>query len=180
MIASLVAQADTLGLILHNKGDHILRKNKVTFRIDGAYNVIMISKPKWYEIHITRISTTHRALEEICKHVLETVCDTLDQVITKMKYKQNLISSRSDQTLYELGFKCPNHPDDNHLVINRPESRVQAPSQSAKSLWFYYLQEKSVMICLKEEISVDLKDTSLSPSSFAQQILVWFGEVRQS
>ena len=179
MIASLVAQADILGLILHNRGGHILRKNKVTFRIDGAYNVIMISKPKWYEIHITRVSTKHRALEEICKHVLETVCDTLDQVISKMKYKQNLISSRSDQTLYELGFKCPNHPDDNHLVINRPKSRVQAPSQSAKSLWFYYLQEKSVMICLKEEISVDLKDTSLSPS-FAQQSLVWFGEVSQS
>ena len=134
MIASLVAQADTLGLILHNKGDHILRKNKVTFRIDGAYNVIMISKPKWYEIHITHISATHRALEEICQQVLLIVCDTLDQVITKMKYKQNLISSRSDQTLYELGFKCPNHPDDNHLVINRPQSRVQAPSQSAKSL----------------------------------------------
>ena len=178
-IATLVAQADTLGWILYNKGGHIWCKNKVTFRIDGTYDIIMISKPKWYEIHITHISTTPGALEEICQHVLETVCDTLDQVIFKMKYKQNLISSRSDQTLYELGFKCPNHPDDNHLVINRPKSRVQAPSQSAKSLWFYYLKKKSVMICLKEEISVDHKDISLSPP-FAQQSLVWFGEVSQS
>jgi len=180
-IATLVAQADTLWILQvpdKDKGDHILRKNKATFRIDGAYDVTMISKPKWYEIHITHISATHRALEEICKHVLDTVCDTLDQVISKMKYKQNLISSRSDQTLYELGFKCPKHPGDDHLVINRPESRVGVLSQSAKSLWFYYLQKKSVMICLKEGISVDLKDTSLS--SFAQQSLVWFGEVSQS
>jgi len=176
MVANLVAREDNLGWILQEPRDgYNLCKNKVTFRINGAYNITLISKPKWYEVHITRISTTHRALGEICKHVLETLCDTVDQVISKMKYKQNLISSRFDQTLYELGFKCPKHQGDDHLVINRPESREGAPSQSAKSLWFYYLQKKSVMICLKTKISVDLKDTP-----FAQQSLVWFGEASQS
>ena len=186
MIARLVAQEDIFGWILQvphkyhsNKGDHILCKNKVTFRINGAYNITLISKPKRYEIHITRISTTDRALEEICLHVLETLCDILDQVISKMKYKQYLMSSHTDATLYELGFKCPKHPADDHLVINRLKSRVEATSQSAKSLWLYYLQRKSTMICLKEGISIDLRDTTLS-SSFTQQSLVWFGEVSQS
>ena len=185
MIASLVAQEDTLGWILqvphkyhYNKGDHILCKNKATFRINGAYNITLISKSKQYEIHIARISTTDRALEEICQHVLETVCDILDQVISKMKYKQYLLSSHTDATLYELGFKCPKHPNDDHLVINRLKSRVEAPSQSAKSLWLYYLQRKSTMICLKEGISIDLQDKTLSPS-FAQQSLVWFRVVSQ-
>ena len=182
MIARLVAQEDTLGWILQVPHkyhcDHILHKNKVTFRINGAYNITLISKSKRYEIYITLISTTDRALEEICLHVLETLCDILDQVISKMKYKQYLMSSHTDATLYELGFKCPKHPNEDHLVINRLKSRVEVPSRSAKSLWFYYLQRKSTMICLKERISIDFQDKTLSP--FAQQSLIWFGKVSQS
>ena len=181
MIACLVTQEDTLEWILQEPEDgHNLCKNKVTFRINGAYNITLISKPKRYEIHIARFSTTDKALEEICQHVVETVCDILDQVIKKMKYKQ-LISSDSDQTLYELGFKCPRHLNSDHLVINRPKRGAKPPSRSAKSLWLNYLaiESKSTMICLKEGISINLKNTSLS-KSFAQQSLVWFGEVSQS
>ena len=180
MIASLVAQEDTLGWILQEPRDgHNLYKNKVTFRINGAFNITLISKPKQYEIHIARISTTDRALEEICVHVLETVCDILDQVISKMQYKR-LISSHSDQTLYELGFKCPKHLSGDHLIINKPIGGVKCqPSQSAVSLWLNYLERKSTMICLKEQVFIDLRVTRLSPS-FAQQSLVWFGEVSQS
>ena len=181
MIASLVGQKDTLRwkLLTPLNSDYILCKNKVVFRIDGTYDITLISKPKRYEIHIARKSTTESALKEICCDVLKTVCDTLDQVIFKMKYKQYLMSSHTDQTLYELGFKCPKHPNEDHLVINRPKSRLEAPSHSAKSLWLYYLQRKSTMICLKEEFSVDLRDTTLFPS-IAYQSLVWFEEVSQS
>ena len=182
MIACLVAQEGTLGWILQEPRDgHNLFKNKVTFRINGAYNVTLISKPKQYEIHIARISDTDRALEEICLHVFETVCDILDQVISKVKYKR-LVSSCSDQTLYELGFKCPKHSNEDHLVINRPRGGVKLRrSQSAKSLWLNYLasQKESTMICLKKQICVNLRDTC-SFKSFAQQSLVWFGEVSQS
>ena len=184
MVASLVGQKEILGWILQepckHKSGHILCKNKATFRINGAYDVTLISKPKWYEIHVACISSTDRtALVEICSHVVETVCDTLDQVISKMRYKQYLISSPSDQTLYELGFKCPKHPNDNHLVINRPMSGVQALSHSAKFLWLNYLQRKSIMICpLEGGKAIDFTDTNL-PQSFAQQSLVWFGKVSQ-
>ena len=67
---------------------------------------------------VDRISTTDRKLQKICRHVLEIVCDILDDVISKMEHKR-LVSWLSDQTLYELGFKCPKHLNDDHLIINR-------------------------------------------------------------
>ena len=137
----------------------------------------MISKLKRYEIHIACFSTADKAaLEEICQHVLETVCNILDQVICKMKYKQYLISPY-DQTLYQRGFKCPRHPEDDHLVINRPKKGgVEAPSHSAKLVWLNFSKGKSTMICLEEERCVDFAERSLSPS-FAEQSLIWFRKV---
>ena len=183
MIASLVSKLDTLRwtLLVPSYG-HNLCKNKVTFRINGAYNLTLISKPKWYKIYIARISNKGQALEKMCQHVLETVCDTLDLVISKMRYKQFSTSSPSDPTLYELGFKCPEHPNDNHLVINVPMSGVEVPSQSAKSLWLNHHERKSVMICQGRSSeggkAIDLRDRRFS-QSFADQSLVWFGEVSQ-
>ena len=181
MIARLVAQEDTLGWrVLKPK---YLYKNRATFRINGAYNVTLISKPKWYEIYIARISTTSGALEKMCQRVLKTVCDTLDQVLSKMRYKQYSTSSPSDPTPYMLGFKCPEHPDDDHLVIQRSLSGEEA--QPAKSLWLSYPKEnsKSTMICLKVEQAIDLRDIKFSPPNlfptFADRSLVWFGEVSQ-
>ena len=180
-IASLVAQKDSLGWILQepskHKSGHVLCKDKATFRIDGLYDVTLISKPRQYEIHIACISTADRAgFVEICSHVVETVCNILDQVISKMRYKQYLISSPSDQTLYELGFKCPKHPSEDHLIIHRPKRTAGAPSQSAKSLWLSYHEGNSVMVCTEEQRSIDFAETS--PSS-AQPSLVWFGKVSQ-
>ena len=190
MIASLVAQEDNLGWILQKSRDgHDLCKNKVTFRINGAFNITLISKPKQYEIHVACISTTKKTLQEICQQVVVTVCKTLDQVISKMSYKH---SSCSNQTLYELGFKCPKHPDDDHLVINKPKSavpevealpKVQAPFQSpAETRWFNHPKNESLMICpLEGGKAIDLRDPKLSLSFSAQQSLVWFGkEVSQS
>ena len=179
-IANLVTKKATVGWLLQEprtqrskKGSQILCKNKATFRINGAYDVTLISKPKWYEIHVDCISTKERAtLGEICCHIVGTVCDTLDQVISKMKYEQYPLSSHFNQTLYELGFKCPEHPNDDHLVINRPKRGVETP---AKLLWLNYHEGTSVMICLEEEMSVDFSETR----PFAQQSLVWFGKVSQ-
>jgi len=180
VIASLVAQKHTLRWYLQEpqkhsskEGSHILYKNKVTFRVNGAYDISLISKPKQYEIHVACISTTDMTLENICHHVRETVCDTLDQVISKMKYKQYLTSSLSDQPLYELGFKCPEHPNDDHLVINRPKSGVEASSHSANLVWLNYLEGKSTLVCLENEMSIGFSESKLL------QNLVWFGKVSQ-
>ena len=183
-IASLVAQKD--GWILqepskyHSQDNHILSKNKATFRFNAAYDVTLISKAKRYEIHITCILTTvtdKATLIEVCSHVLETVCDVLDQVISKMKFKQYVISSPFDQNVYELGFKCPEHPDSDHLAINRPKKgESELLSLSAKCVWLNYHEGKSIMVCLEEEKEIVFTEPSLLPS-FAQQSLVWCRKV---
>ena len=201
MIASLVAQKD-IGWILqepckchsqdkynHKTCTKTLCKNKATFRIDSTYDITLISKIKQYEIYIACILKTVKGwatLVEICHHVLKTVCDTLDQVISKMKYKQYLSSFCSDRNVYELGFKCPEHPDSDHLVINRQkkQGRAQSPSTggleasalSPKHIWLSYCEGKSIMVCLEDERAIEFVETTLPPT-FAQQNLVWFGKV---
>ena len=137
-----------------------------------THDITLVSMPKWYEIHVIcdPESTPFKTLEQVSQEVLETVCDTLDNVISKMRYK-HLTSFHSSETLYELGFKCPKHPDDDHLVINRPMPMkgVKASSQSAKFLWLNYFEEKSIMFCLGKGIAVAL------PSS--AQYLDWFEKV---
>ena len=95
-----------------------------------------------------------------------------------MKHGQYLVSYLSDQSLYDLGFKCPYHPNDDHLAINRPKREVETPSHSAKHVWLSYLEGKSVTMCLKEEREILFGETNLN--SFAEQSLVWFGKVSQS
>ena len=165
-IASLVSQ----GWELCDKSGNILCKNIVTFRMfDGTYDITLISIPKWFEIHISRIAAPDRPLHEICQIVLETVCNTLDQVISKMNYGQVFCS---DETPYELGFKCPKHLNDDHLAINKPRYGVEVPSKSSKSLWLWlnYHEGKSIMKCDNERMKVEPIDQSL----------VWFGKVSQS
>ena len=162
-IARLVSQGWKL------RNDQILRKNKATFRIcDGTYDITLVSTLKWFEIHIARIATPDKALQEICQEIIIKVCNTLDQVISKMNYGQLFMSN---ETPYELGFKCPiqSHVNDDHLAINKPRDGVKAPPQSSKSLWFWlnYCEGKSVMKCHIEDKKVDLSDQSL----------VWLGKV---
>ena len=172
MIANLVAQEGTCGWELlepNEHNEHILCKNRVTFRMDFAYDVTLVSRPKWYEVHVVRIpeSASDKTLGQVSRMVLDTVCDTLDEVISKMKYKC-LTSSRSDHALYELGFICPEHPNGDHLAINRLKSGVKALSQSSKFLWLNY-SEKSIMFCLGKGIAIAL------PSS--AQYHDWFEKV---
>ena len=165
-IASLVAQEVTLGWTLQKAADDCkLSKNKATFLIEYEYYVTLISKPKHIEVHITTSE------EKICSHVREAICNTLDQVMSKMKYKGR-ISSRSDQKLYELGFKCPEHPDEDHLVIIKPIKReLKASSHSGK---LNYGEDESKLVCLRTRRKA--KDLC---QSFEQQSRVWFCEVSQ-
>ena len=87
-----------------------------------------------------------------------------------MKYKKYQISSHTEETCYELGFKCPEHPNGDHVVINKLKKGVSTPSQSAKFLWLNYLEKKSTMFCLEEEREIVF-------ATFSQQSLLWFTEV---
>ena len=167
-VASVVARKKLGWALLEpqrpgNQCSYSLYKNRVTFRvhIQGAsYDVTLISKPKRYEVHITLpCSRTRRPSHNTCKHVLETVCHTLDHVISKMKHKQYLTPSSSNsptQFPYELGFRCPLHPDEDHMAVNRPHTGEMDSSLSATHLWFGYLENKTSLFCLNENVVVDL------------------------
>ena len=164
-----------------NQCSYSLYKNRVTFRvhIQGAsYDVTLISKPKRYEVHITLVCPpTGRPSHDICKHVLETVCHTLDHVISKMKHKQYLTPSSSNsstQSPYELGFQCPLHPDEDHMAVNRPHSGEMDSSLSATHLLFGYLENKTSLFCLNENVVVNhtltgTHDASAVPSDSSRE-----------
>ena len=185
-IASLVARKKLGWTLMEpqrpgNQCSYSLYKNRVTFRvhIQGAsYDVTLISKPKRYEVHITLpCSPTRRPSHNTCKHVLETVCHTLDHVISKMKHKQYLTPSSSNsptQSPYELGFRCPLHPDEDHMAVNRPHTGEMDSSLSATHLWFGYLENKTSLFCLNENVVVDLTltgthDASAVPSDSSRE-----------
>ena len=164
-----------------NQCSYSLYKNRVAFRvhIQGAsYDVTLISKPKRYEVHITLVCPpTGRPSHDICKHVLETVCHTLDHVISKMKHKQYLTPSSSNsstQSPYELGFQCPLHPDEDHMAVNRPHSGEMDSSLSATHLLFGYLENKTSLFCLNENVVVNhtltgTHDASAVPSDSSRE-----------
>ena len=138
-----------------------LHKNCIAFRVNkysASYDITLISKPKRYEVHITLLrSPTGRPSHGICKHVLETVCHTLDHVISKIKHKQYLALSSSDSSTrspYELGFQCPEHPQEDHMAVCRPSSEQLDPSLSAANLCFGYFENNSTLLCLNENVVV--------------------------
>ena len=170
-IASLVARKDQLGWILMEpqSSDYTLYKNRVTFRVSrwsGSYDVTLVSKPKQYEAHIILCSpsTSDGPSHDICEHVLETVCHTLDHVISKMKHKEylTLLSSNhpnKSKTPYELGFHCPKHPQEEHMAVFRPFSGQIDPSQTAFDLMLGYSVNKTSLFCLSEKMVVKVKPT---------------------
>ena len=172
-IASLVARKDQLGWILMEpqSSDYTLYKNRVTFRVSrwsGSYDVTLISKPKQYEAHIILCSpsTSDGPSHDICKHVLETVCHTLDHVISKIKHKEyfTLLSSNhpnKSKTPYELGFHCPKHPQEEHMAVFRPFSGQIDPSQTAFDLMLGYSENKTSLFCLSEKMLSKLNQQEL-------------------
>ena len=172
MIASLVAGGKWKLLEPRDdKNDHILCKNKVTFRMYSTYDITLISRPKRYEIHVDHVATARStSFGQDSQELLNTVCDTLDRVLSKYKH----LSSCHEERLYELGFKCPEHQEDDdydeHLVINRPYSKGK---QSPLFLWFNYYKKESVMVCTDadEELAINIPDST----SYRD----WFGTVSQ-
>ena len=156
---------------------YTLHKNCIAFRVNkfsGSYDITLISKPKRYEVHITVLrSPIGQPSHDICKHVLETVCHTLDHVISKNKQKQYLTLSSSDsptRSPYELGFQCPEHPQEDHMAVCRPSSEQLDPSLSAANLWFGYFENNSTLLCLNENVVVtgtDCKDSWHEHEDFA-------------
>ena len=110
-IAKLIASQQSLSPRWHLHDDE-MKKNRVTFLVDGAYSTTLISRPEYLEIQVLllyqRASRT-KSIQEVCCIVRQTVVNTLETVISKMKYKpyakiqEPLFPS---QKLFNLAFTC--------------------------------------------------------------------------
>ena len=151
-IANLIAHQDTLSPRWQLCDDQVM-KNKVKFCIDRSFYATLLSQPQYLEIRIERHprARAKRSLPNICSTVQKTVVQTLETVITKMRYNAHAkMETPTFPTAHSLAFTCcmeESHSD--HLMkVDKDEGG--------------YFSE-----CLKETIGLDLEEKHL----------IWFNQV---
>ena len=145
MIANLVGQQpESLELIVDG-----IKKNRVQFLFGNDYDVVtIISKPRHYEIHISRATPPfEKPIHEVCTAVRDLIQQTLKTITSRFNYTFSLS--------YQFAFGCPRprHGGGDHLCVVK--SGVTSPRK---------------MVCLqdmKKKVPVEMKNPHL----------VWFGEV---
>ena len=142
-IANLVGN-DSFTLIIEG-----IKKNRVQFRYGADRDKItFISRPHYYEIHITRQAAAVTKTHEVCVAVREIIESAIKTVTSHMNYAFTVS--------YQLAFECHSHPGMDHLcVVNSRESRETTPH---------------MMDCL-----YNIKDPQ--PVVMQRQHTVWFGKV---
>ena len=87
-----------------------IKKNFVQFRHGSDYDqVTLISQPKYYAVHVARMSCAKTPTHEVCRSIRGLVESTLKVVVSRMNY--------SFKAEYRLGFECPSHPGREHLCV---------------------------------------------------------------
>ena len=123
-VARLIAHADSMSPKWKLCSKEV-RKNKVRFLVSGAYNVTLISRPRYLEIQLERYSLRARckhSLADICSAVRQTIVETLETTISKMQYRpQACVASvlLSTQRPFHLAFSCcvsESEPHSGHLM----------------------------------------------------------------
>ena len=142
-IANLVGK-NSLTLIIEG-----IKKNRVQFRYgDDCDLVTLISRPQYYEIHITQEPFAQTETHIVCGVVRKIVESSLKTVTSRMNYACTVS--------YQLAFECPSHPGRDHLCVVNSRETSESPH---------------VMNCLH-----NLKNPQ--PIKMQSQHLVWFDEVR--
>ena len=134
-------------------------KNKVTFRVDGKYNVQLISWPKFCEVRVTRavgaptVEGFHS--ENCCPFIRSAIVGAINHVIVNMEQSSIFHFSPS----YKLAFRCP----------------VTSSHRSEESLGHEPLAAlDSVLNRNPKEITCVFCKTT---SSLTPEMNIWFGKV---
>ena len=93
-----------------------IKKNRVHFQFGADHDKItFISRPRYYEIHITRQAAAVTKTHEVCGAVREIIESAIKTVTSRMNYAFTVS--------YQLAFECPSHPGRDHLcVVNNKEA----------------------------------------------------------
>ena len=154
-VANLIARRDSLSPRWQLCNSQVM-KNKVKFSIDKSFYATLISRPQYFEIRVERHprGRSRRSLSNICSTVRQTVVQTLETVITKMRYN---VHAKMETTMFttahtfNVAFICcmeKSHSD--HLI------KVDKDDNG-------YFGE-----CPKDPIGLDLEEKHL----------IWFNQVR--
>ena len=129
--------------------DDQMKRNKVTFIIDGAYEATLISHPQRFEVVVSQQQGTRikRSLEDVCSTVCRTIVETLENVISKMKHQPFGIAGSSCRKPFGLAFLCQLCSNecatnaDSHLMIVIEVEDGQLCAKCLKMKYIVPLQE---------------------------------------
>ena len=151
-MALLIAHQDSKWQLCDNQ----VRKNKVKFIINRAFFATFISQPQYIMVYVEKHpkATCKSTVEEICTTVRQRIVETLETVISKMKYVpyESLFAIVSSKLPFKLAFTCSleDSHSDHLMTVAKDESGYHAT-------------------CLKDSVTFDLEDMHL----------IWF-KVRSS
>ena len=115
--------------------DNQMWKNKVKFIIDGAFFVTFVSQPQYIVVYVEQHpkAKCESTLEKICTTVRKTIVETLETVISKMKYKPYESLLVSSKQPFELAFACclEDFHSDHVMTVTKDESGYHATCQKS-------------------------------------------------
>ena len=172
--AHLIAHQDTLSPKWRLCDNQVMR-NKITFSVDRAFFATIASRDQYLQIQISRHPRARKgkSLSFVCSTVRLTVINSLQTVISKMKFKPYIkmgTSFFSSGPLFYSAFECCiDDSHSNHLmkvVENLPGERyaecleegVEIDLEDEHMLWF---DEEHETQCKGDSLKKQCKDDSL-------------------
>lgn len=87
-----------------------IKKNRVQFLFGSDFDTVtLISHPRYYAVHITRMPDAGTPIREVCSRIRALIESTLKTVTSHMNYGFHVE--------YQLSFECPSHPGRKHLCV---------------------------------------------------------------
>ena len=140
---------------------YVVRKNKITFRARGKFDVTLISRAKYCEFRICRApgASAEDDFSDHCPAIRQTLFKAVDRVISGF-HKNKLFMPK---LVYSLGFRCRTS---NHSSI--------LPGHEPLALSDSDLYDPTADV-VPEELSCS--DCNVSTSKLSKGMKVWYGEV---
>ena len=129
--------------------DDQMKRNTVTFIIGGAFKATLISQPQCLKVMVSKQpgALITRSLEAVCSTVRQTMIETLESVISKMKYQPLVAAQYSSKRPFDIAFTCQlvgcasDHfmtfvEDDNLRHAECLKKKYKVPLQRQHLIWF--------------------------------------------
>lgn len=103
IVANLLNSNKKSLYLLGQEQDSVVYKNKITFRFQGRYDVVLISRARYCEFRVSRALGAVEDKEFCCPLIKDMLQNSIKDVIDRMR--QNSLFQLSQG--YDFAFKCP-------------------------------------------------------------------------